>query len=131
MLTQRWPGIYLPKLPRKKLTNRFDINFISERRYFLERYIRKLGKMSFLLDTEEFIVFSRPNGDIEQVLKRMTRFSSSSIVERVQRLMGINERSFSATDKKRFAAKVIDFGQFANAVLPQLKEFRKKLFTIK
>lgn len=114
VLQQRWPGIYLPKLPRKKLTGRFDVNFIGERRYFLERYIRKLGRMEFLMDTEEFIVFSRPNGDIEQVYKRMGRLSSQSIVERLQRLMGLNENSFTVPEKKRFAAKIIDFGRFAN-----------------
>jgi hypothetical protein len=43
VLVQRWPGFYLPWLPPKKAIGRYETKFIAERRYGLERYLRKLG----------------------------------------------------------------------------------------
>ena len=42
------------------------MKFIIERRYYLERFLRKCAKYDFLINSEEFLIFSRPNGDIEK-----------------------------------------------------------------
>jgi hypothetical protein len=68
ILMQRWPGINLPRLPPKKAIGRYEVKFLMERRYFLERFIRKCGQHSFIANSEEFIIFARPNGDVEKVL---------------------------------------------------------------
>jgi PX domain len=77
VLTQRWPGLYLPLLPPKKAIGRYEEKFIAQRRYGLERYLRKLGNYEFIVNSEEFIIFSRPNGDIEKTLSRLTKLPNS------------------------------------------------------
>jgi sorting nexin-1/2 len=37
-LSSNWPGIYIPSVPPKKAIGNKDIEFIVERRYFLERF---------------------------------------------------------------------------------------------
>ena len=37
-LSTNWPGIYIPSVPPKKAIGNKDIEFIVERRYFLERF---------------------------------------------------------------------------------------------
>lgn len=44
------------------------MKYIIERRYYLERFLRKLSKFDFLINSEEFLLFSRPNGDIGKML---------------------------------------------------------------
>ena len=53
-LSKRWPGIVLPHLPPKKAINNKDAAFINERRFYLERYLRKLARFSFLIESVEF-----------------------------------------------------------------------------
>ena len=70
-LTQRWPGIFIPALPPKKAMGNKDVKFIIERRYFLERFILQLSRVSFLINQEEFRIFARPeftggHSDIEK-----------------------------------------------------------------
>jgi hypothetical protein len=62
--------------------------------------MRKLGNLDFLVNQEEFIVFSRPNGDIEKVLQRMTKLPCTSIIERMERHLGINQRHHDISDKE-------------------------------
>jgi len=76
-LILRWPGLYLPRLPPKKAIGRYETKFVQSRRYGLERYLRKLGKYDFIVNSDEFLVFSRPNGDPEKLLARLTKIPYS------------------------------------------------------
>jgi len=77
VLRARWPGIYLPRLPPKKAIGNYQTEFLQQRRYFLERFVRRIGFLPFIVNSEEFICFSRPQGDIEKILARMTKLPTS------------------------------------------------------
>lgn len=73
-LEQRWPGIPIPTLPPKKAIGNKDIKFINERRFYLERFLKKMAPFQFLINSKEFLVFSRPAGnDIERLFKQMIK----------------------------------------------------------
>ena len=77
-LQQRWPGILLPQVPPKKAMGNKDIVFLQERRFYLERFVRKLSQFDFIIDGEEFQVFARPQGlDVEKSLQRLVKMSST------------------------------------------------------
>lgn len=59
-LVTRWPGIVLPQIPPKKAMGNKDIIFLQERRFYLERFLRKLSQYDFIINGEEFQVFARP-----------------------------------------------------------------------
>jgi len=48
-----------------------ELRFITERRFYLERFLRKSANLQFLINCEEFLIFSRPNGDIEKNLGKL------------------------------------------------------------
>lgn len=50
-LTKRWVGIPLPLVPPKKSIGNKDLVFIQERRYYLERFLRKLARYEFLIES--------------------------------------------------------------------------------
>ena len=83
-LSKRWPGIVLPLCPPKKAMGNKDIIFLQERRFYLERFMRKLSQYPFIINGEEFQHFCRPQGlDVEKTLTRLVKMSSSQIYERL------------------------------------------------
>jgi hypothetical protein len=59
-MSARWPGIFIPCIPPKKAVGNKDVKFIVERRYFLERFLKQISQFSFLVNSEEFRIFARP-----------------------------------------------------------------------
>jgi sorting nexin-1/2 len=72
-LASRWPGVYIPAIPEKKLMGNKDDKFVEERRALLERFMKEIAKFEYLTDSKEFKVFARDRGDIEKILNGMTR----------------------------------------------------------
>ena len=103
VLRLRWPGIYLPRLPPKKAIGNYQTEFLQQRRYFLERFVRRLGHLSFIVNSEEFLCFSRPQGDIEKILGKLTKLPTSQIIERVRSALDINDTSHDANDRALYA----------------------------
>lgn len=87
-LEARWPGVPLPMLPPKKFSNK-DIKFINERRFYLERFLKKLSQYDFILNSQEFTIFSRPSGDICKMLDGIPKGSSGEIVEKYKDILNI------------------------------------------
>lgn len=74
-LAQRWPGVYIPAIPEKKLMGNKDDKFVEERRCLLERFMKELAKFDYLTQSKEFKVFARDKGDIDKILGIMLRQS--------------------------------------------------------
>lgn len=74
-LAERWPGVYIPAIPEKKLMGNKDDKFIEERRALLERFMKEIAKFDYLVQSREFKVFARDRGDIEKILTSMLRQS--------------------------------------------------------
>ncbi len=72
-LAARWPGVYIPAIPEKKLMGNKDDKFVEERRSLLERFIKELSKFEYLTQSKEFKIFARERGDIDKILNNMAR----------------------------------------------------------
>ena len=59
-LQKRWPGIVLPQCPPKKAMGNKDTVFLQERRFYLERFLRKIARHDFIVNSQEFQLFARP-----------------------------------------------------------------------
>ena len=81
-LTARWPGVYIPAIPEKKLVGNKDEKFIEERRALLERFMKEVAKFDYLTQSREFKVFTRERGDIEKTLNSMLKQSPMQILEK-------------------------------------------------
>jgi len=53
-LKQKWPGVPLPQLPKKKSIGNKDVKFINERRFYLERFLKKISQFPYLINSWEF-----------------------------------------------------------------------------
>ncbi len=57
-------------MPPKKAVGNKDVKFIIERRYFLERFLKQISQLPYLMNSEEFRIFARPeftggNSDVQ------------------------------------------------------------------
>lgn len=100
------------------------MRFILERRYYLERFMRKLSKFDFLINSEEFVLFSRPNGDIEKLLQRLPRIATANACEKIRKAGDINEKRYDLTDKERYHNNLIEASFFVKKVLTQMKALK-------
>jgi sorting nexin-1/2 len=73
VLASRWPGVYIPAIPEKKLMGNKDDNFVEERRALLERFMKEIAKFDYLTNSKEFSVFAREKGEVDKVLGMMRR----------------------------------------------------------
>ena len=90
-LTKRWPGCLIPPIPAKKLSNK-DLIFIQERRYYLERFLRKLSKSPYIINGPEFQLFARPMGpEVAKSLSKLPPMQPQELYERMVKATGINE----------------------------------------
>lgn len=77
IIEQRWPGVPIPQLPPKKSIGNKDIKFINERRFYLERFLKKISAFDFIINSKEFGIFSHPTGNIENLLKAVVKAPSA------------------------------------------------------
>ncbi len=94
----------------------------------MERFLRKCGKLEYIVNSEEFIAFSRPQGgDIEKNIARYGKISTSTIIDRVKTATGVNEKMYDLSDRERFNLVITEFSYFAKKVLPILKVMKKQI----
>ncbi len=104
-----------------------EILFIKERRYYLERFLRKLAKYDFIINSEEFSLFSRPNGDVEKLLSKLPKMPTGVIVERMRKGADINERMYDMTEKEKYNNLIVDCSFVIKKVLPHIKTMKKSI----
>jgi sorting nexin-1/2 len=90
-LTHRWPGIYIPALPEKKLVGNNDNKFIEERRSLLERFMKEVGKHEYLTHSKEFRIFAREKGDVDKTLNNLVKQNPMQILEKYRLNFNIDE----------------------------------------
>ncbi len=79
--------------------------------------MRKLSKQDFLINSEEFQLFARPNGDIEKMLQRVNKMQTISAIDRLRKTLDINEARYDLTDKERLHNNLVEYSVFAKKVL--------------
>jgi sorting nexin-1/2 len=53
MLFSRYPGIVIPPIPSKKITGKLENTIISERKYFLDLFLKDICSASYLAQSPE------------------------------------------------------------------------------
>ena len=67
MLCNRFPGLYIPPVPRKtnmSQTNAKDEGIVRERKYFLDLFLKECCSLRYLAQSKELQIFLRPQGDL-------------------------------------------------------------------
>lgn len=127
VLVARWPGVPIPTLPPKKAIGNKELKFLNERRFYLERFLKKMAPFDFILNSDEFKHFSRPQGEVEKLLNSLPAITSMEIVERLRTVLNIEEHMYDPIKKETLDRECKEFQHFARQIVPLLKEMQKKV----
>lgn len=86
VLSKRFPGIPIPIVPPKKAIGNKDLTFVQDRTFYLQRFLRKLARFDFIIESQEFQSFARPaNGmKVETALARLMPMSTMQLHDRIK-----------------------------------------------
>ena len=84
-MVERWPGIFIPKLPNKKKVGNKGKNISIIRVEMLNRFLKKISKINYLLNSEELKLF----------LQNKSNFAKA--------LDGLKEQNYEELAKKYFS----------------------------
>ena len=77
--------------------------------------------MEFIVNSEEFLIFARPNGDIIKNFSALKKLPTAILNDRLSTSLDVKERNYDLTEKEQFSNVIIEFSFFAKKVIPQLK----------
>ena len=67
-MVERWPGIFIPKLPNKKKVGNKGKNISVIRVEMLNRFLKKISKVKYLLNSEELGLFLQNTSNVGRTL---------------------------------------------------------------
>lgn len=102
------------------------MKFVEERRYFLEKFLRKLALNDFVLISEEFKIFSRLTGDIKKPLSNLPKMSPFAILDRFKNNFNISENQTSEAILTA-KANISGFMEFTDKILPVLQSIKAQV----
>ena len=57
VLTQKWPGIYIPPIPKKQIIKNTDSKTIEKRKNVLDNFLKEIEKQIYIMESEEIKIF--------------------------------------------------------------------------
>jgi sorting nexin-1/2 len=127
LLTRRFPGVPVPQVPPKKAIGNKDVTFIQDRTFYLQRFLRKLARFQFIIESPEMQAFCRPQGgDVEKALGRMLPMSTIQLYDRIKALTDV-DTDVENYLKETSAAKINTFNIFIRQIEPVLNNIKNDL----
>ena len=122
----RWPGIYIPAIPDKKLVGGKDEQYVEERMRLLDYFMKDVAKYDYLTSSEEFKLFCRGHGEIEKLLKSLPRQRPSAILEKYREHFTCNE-SIPKAEIKGYKQVCYEFVEFLKKMMPIMDAQKQRL----
>ena len=88
-----------------------------------------MSSFPFVIESAEFKVFSRPNGDIEKLLGTLPKLATSDIVDRMKTSLKIDYEMYNPIIKDKLDRECKEFQHFARQIIPIMKDMQKKIAT--
>lgn len=112
-LVKRWPGVPIPGIPPKKAIGNKDLTFVQDRTYYLQRFMRKTARFTFIIESPEFLLFSRPQGmKIDAAIGKLMPLSTMAKYERIKEHCRVDDQHFDVVQREQFATAIVDYIHF-------------------
>lgn len=107
------------------MTGNKAANFVTDRCLFLDRFMKQMSRFPYLLSSDTFKAFSRPNGEIEKLLNMHPKPTPENIIERFKMKLFVDE--FPDDSVVREAREQInEFQNFCKRIAPVLAKMKKE-----
>lgn len=126
-LVDRFPGLYVPNVPSKKAIGNTKQAFVEERCFLLNMFIKQLCRCPYLIDSQEFAIFVKPQtASLQRELSLLPSDSPEALLNSIRAyfsFMGeITQPIIDAQNKQ-----ILQFAEKARKLLDFMHRFLKHL----
>jgi len=121
-LLQRWPGIYIPRIPPKKITGNTDPTVIKTRMRLLNRFCLNLSNIDYLYKAEETNIFRNNVPDVANAINKLPELNYSDMLARMKEAFPEYNENYDVIVGK---SKISEFESFLNKCQKNIEEFQK------
>jgi hypothetical protein len=123
-LLQRWPGIYIPRIPPKKITGNLDPNLIKTRMRLLNRFCLNISNIEYLYKAEETNIFKNNIPDVGNAINKLPELSLGEILSRMKEAFPEYNEKYDILIGK---AKIVEFENFLKLCEKNINDFRNSV----
>ena len=120
-LVERWPGIFIPNIPHKKKVGNKGKRIIGMRVEMINRFLKKLIKIEYLIDSEEMELFLQNTSNVSKTLDGLKVENYEDLLKKYSLAFADFDENFDIKagkeDQDKFLKKL-------NDIYPKIKNFR-------
>ena len=120
-LVQRWPGVYIPRIPPKKVTGNMDPSMIKTRMRLLNRFCLNLSKIEYLYNAEETKIFRSNVPDVSNAINKLPQLSYSEMLTRMKEAFPEYNENYDMIVGK---SKLTEFENFLKKYQKNIENFQ-------
>ena len=125
-LLQRWPGVYIPRIPPKKITGNLDPSIIKIRMRLLNRFCLNISNIGYLYKSEETTIFRSNVADVSNALNKLPELNYSDILTRIKEAFPEYNENYDILTGK---GKLLEFDNFLKKNQKHLEDFYTRINT--
>ena len=119
-MVERWPGIFIPKLPNKKKVGNKGKNISIIRVEMLNRFLKKISKIKYLINSVELKLFLQNKNNVGKIFDELKEQSYEELAKKYFSTFTEYDNNFDTitgkNDQDKFEKKLME-------TLPKIKNF--------
>ena len=123
-LLQRWPGVYIPKIPPKLMTKNTSRKKIKTRMRLLNRFCLNLSNIDYLYNSEETNIFKGNSQDIANLINKLPELNLEDLLSRMREAFPQYNENYDILIGK---GKINEFDIFLKKSLKNIEVFQKSV----
>ena len=123
-LLQRWKGIYIPRIPPKKITGNLDPILIKTRMRLLNRFCLNLSNIEYLYKAEEANIFRSNIPEVANAINKLPELNYTEMLNRMKEAFPKFKESYDIISGKN---KISEFDAFLKIFQKKIEKFQNSI----
>ena len=128
---ERWPGIYIPNIPHKKMVGSTDKDIVGLRIEQINRFLKKLSHIDYLFNSDEMELFLQNSTNVPKTLENIKEDSYQNLLKRYSSVFTDYDDNFDTKFEKdaqdKFEKKLLEtqpkLRNFLNLVSAEMERY--------
>ena len=123
-LLQRWPGVYVPRIPPKKITKNTSRKMIKRRMRLLNRFCLNVSNIYYLYSSDETALFKGNTPDLANAITKLPDLSTEEYLAKLKDAFPQYNENYDILIGK---GKINEFDNFLKKSLKNIEVFQKSV----
>ena len=123
-LLQRWPGVYIPRIPPKLMTKNTSRKRIKRRMRLLNRFCLNLSNIEYLYTSDEVSIFKGNTQDVINSINKIPEYNLEDLLNRLKQAFPSYNENYDILIGK---PKINEFDNFLKKYLKTIDLFQKSV----